>query len=521
MPAPIRAGLARIGSFIGGFSTAQRVLAVLAIGLLALGVAGLAAWWSKPAYTPLFSGLSGSDANAVVEQLRSGNVPYELSDGGATVLVPEAVVYEERIKAAAAGLPASSEGGYTLLDDLGMTSSEFQQSVTYKRAIEGELAATIGAMQGVRTASVQLALPEETVFVSERVDPTASVFVETDAGTALTTNQVDAITHLTSAAVEGMSAEDVAVVDAEGNVLSAVGVGAAGGAETRAGDYEVRTTSAVQQMLDRIVGTGNATVAVAATISDESAQVTTERFEGGEETPALNESVDTETFTGTGGSQAGVLGPDNIAVPAGGDGDGTYTAEQRVTNNAVDKVTETRTIPAGAVARQTVSVAVDRDAATGLTVGAIEDLVAAAAGIDAQRGDEVSVELVDFSTADAERADAALRSAEARAEQDRLAELIRMGIIAAVTLVIGVVGAVLVARRLRPRREPLELDEPSPHYTQVLDFLPEPAALDAPVEPSGPDPAESRRNDISRMAQQDPERTAKLLRAMLDDRSSV
>jgi flagellar M-ring protein FliF len=521
MPAPIRAGLARIGAFVGGFSTAQRVLAVLAIGLLALGAVGLGAWLSKPSYTPLFSGLSGSDANAIVEQLRSGNVPYELADGGATVLVPEQSVYEERIKAAAAGLPASSEGGYTLLDDLGVTTSAFQQSVTYKRAIEGELAATIGAMKGVRSASVQLALPEESVFVSEQVDPTASVFVETDAGKTLTTEQVDAITHLTSAAVEGMSAEDVAVVDADGTVLSAVGVGATGGAETRAGDYEARTTAAVQQMLDRIVGTGNSTVAVAATISDESAQVTTERFEAARETPPLNESVDTESFTGTGGSQAGVLGPDNIAVPAGDGGDGTYTSEQRVRNNAVDKVTESRTIPAGAVARQTVSVAIDQDAAAGLSSNAIEELVASAAGIDAERGDEVSVELVNFSTADAERAGAALRTAEAQAEQQRMDELIRMGIVAAVVLVVGIVGSIVIARRLRPRREPLELEETMPHYTQVLDIEPEPAAIDAPTEPVGPDPAESRRSDIARMAQQDPERTAKLLRAMLDERSTV
>lgn len=521
MPAPVKAGLARIGAFVGGFSTAQRVLAVLAVGLLVLGVVGLAAWLTKPSYTPLFSGLSGSDASAVVEQLRSGNVPYELADGGTTVLVPEQVVYEERIKAASAGLPANSDGGgYALLDDLGMTTSSFQQSVTYKRAIEGELASTIKAMKGVRSASVQLALPEETVFVSEKVDPTASVFIETEAGTSLSTTQVNAITHLTSAAVEGMKASDVAVVDADGNVLSAVGVGASGGAESRAADYETRTTAAVQQMLDRIVGSGNSSVAVAATISDESAEVTTERFEGTDETPALNESVNTETYTGTGGAQAGVLGPDNIAVPGGTGGDGTYTSEQRVQNNAVDKVTETRSIPAGAVARQTVSVAIDRTAAKGLSSNAIQDLVAAAAGIDRQRGDAVNVELVDFSTADSERATEALRSAEAQAEQDRIAELIRWGAIALVTLVVGVVGAIIIARRLRPRREPLELEEAVPHYTQVLESAPEPIALDAPTEPIGPDPAESRRSDIARMAQQDPERTAKLLRAMLDDRSA-
>lgn len=532
MPAPLKAGFAKLGAVVAGFSLAQRVLAVLGVAVLVVGIVALTTWLSKPAYTPLFSGLAGADANAIVEQLRAGGVPYELADGGSTVMVPESAVYEERIKAASAGLPASTTGGYALLDGMGMTTSAFQQSVTYKRAIEGELARTIGAMSGVQAASVQLALPEESVFVSEQQNPTASVFIETQAGKGLSTSQIDAIAHLTSAAVEGMQVEDVAIVDAAGNVLSAVGVGSAGSADTKAGDYEQRVQTSVQAMLDRIVGSGNATVAVAATISSETAQVTSERFEGAAETPALNESVDTETYTGTGGAEAGVLGPDNIAVPAGDGGDGTYTSEQTVRNNAVDKVTETRTIPAGAVARQTVSVAIDRGAAGGLSVADVQSLVAAAAGIDADRGDQISVELVDFSTADADRAGAAIAEAERQAGDAQLAELIRMGVLAAAVLIAGIVASVVISRRLRRRREPLELEAGVPHYTQVLSLEPETVPLPA-LDPdaggpdsgvNGPasiDPARDRRADIARMADQDPDRTAELLRAMLDDRTPV
>lgn len=525
MPAPLKAGFAKLGAVIGGFSIAQRVLAVLGVAVLVVGIVALTTWLSRPAYTPLFSGLAGADANAIVEQLRADGVPYELADGGSTVMVPESAVYEERIKAASAGLPASTTGGYALLDGMGMTTSAFQQSVTYKRAIEGELARTIGAMSGVQTASVQLALPEESVFVSEQQNPTASVFIETQAGKSLSTTQIDAIAHLTSAAVEGMKVEDVAIVDAAGNVLSAVGVGSSGSADTQAGDYEQRVQASVQSMLDRIVGTGNATVAVAATISSETAEVTSERFEGAAETPALNESVDTETYTGTGGGQAGVLGPDNIAVPAGEGGEGTYTSEQTVRNNAVDKVTETRTIPAGGVARQTVSVAIDRAAAGNLSVADVQNLVAAAAGIDADRGDQISVELVDFSTADADRADAAIAEAERQAGEAQMAELIRMGVLAAAVLIAGIVASILISRRLRRRREPLELEEAVPHYTQVLDLEPPTVPLPAldpnPVDtdPAMVDPARDRRAEIARMADQDPDRTAQLLRAMLDDRT--
>lgn len=124
----------RMGAVLGAFSVAQRTIALIGIAVLAVGIVALTAWLTKPAYTPLFSGLSPEDASAIVEQLRTDNVSYQLTNGGSTVLVPEANVYEERLAAASAGLPSATSGGYSLLDEMGVTSSEFQQSVTYKRA---------------------------------------------------------------------------------------------------------------------------------------------------------------------------------------------------------------------------------------------------------------------------------------------------------------------------------------------------------------------------------------------------
>ncbi|MGW9271123.1 flagellar basal-body MS-ring/collar protein FliF, partial [Microbacterium sp. NPDC055599] len=266
MPPAVAGAFQRIRRVIAGFSLAQRTIAIIGVAVLALGIIALSSWLTRPTYTPLFSGLSATDANAVVEQLRSASVPYELADGGATVLVPEKDVYDQRLAAASAGLPSANSAGYSLLDDMGVTTSEFQQSVTYKRAIEGELAATISAIDGVSAASVQLAIPEESVFVSETVDATASVFVETAGNSTLDQKQVEAIVHLTSAAVSGMKPENVAVVDQTGRTLSAVGVGSTGGLDQQAGDYEARVTASVQQMLDTVVGPGNATVTVVAEI---------------------------------------------------------------------------------------------------------------------------------------------------------------------------------------------------------------------------------------------------------------
>ncbi|WEO78972.1 flagellar basal-body MS-ring/collar protein FliF [Cryobacterium sp. SO2] len=527
MPAQLSAVFRRLGGAIRDFTVAQRTVAIIGVAVLALGTAALTMWATQPSYTPLYSGLSGSDANTIVEQLRTDGVSYQLSDGGATILVPEADVYDERLKAAAAGLPSASTGGYSLLDNMGVTASEFQQSVTYKRALEGELASTIEAMKGVQTASVRLAIPEATVFTEETADPTASVFVATQNGVSLNADQVQAIVHLTSASIDGMAPTDVAVIDASGVVLSAVGVGATGSAGQQAGDYEERVRSSVQAMLDKVVGTGNATVVVAADVSTEAAQRVEESFTAPEGTPALNEAVTTESYSGSGGTAAGVLGADTAAT---GDAatDGTFTSEDTTRNNAINKVTETRTIPAGAINRQTVSVAVNADVADGLNVGNITSLVSSAAGIDVARGDAVTVEVVSFNAAGADAAQAALAEAAAAEAAERNAGILRVGLIVAGTVVAFVLGLIVYARRSRRQsRESIELSE-LVQAQSSLDPPTVPFALQQPMAPLVIDPmptrayalpdGDQRLADIDALALRDPQSTAEMLRGLMDDR---
>jgi flagellar M-ring protein FliF len=532
MPQQVTSFFRRIGDTIRGFSFAQRTIAIIGVAVVALGITGLTMWAAQPTYTPLFSGLQATDASSIVDQLKTDGVPYELTDGGGTILVPQQKVYDERLKAASAGLPTASTGGYSLLDKMGVTSSEFQQSVTYKRAMEGELGATIAAMKGVKTASVRLAIPEDTVFVSEKKDPTASVFVETQNGVTLTADQVQAVVHLTSAAITGMQPTDVAVIDASGTVLSAVGTGAVGGADKQASDYETRVRSAVQAMLDKVVGVGNATVVVAADLSNESAQRTEETYTTPTNAPSLSETTNKETYTGSGGSAAGVLGPDNIAVPSGTDGNGTFNSESATKDNAVDKVTEQRTIPAGAINRQTVSVALNKDAVSGVSETEVRSLVNAAAGIDAKRGDSVSVEMVNFSQAGATEAAKAIQQAKDAAAADQLSGIIRTSIIAVAIIAAAIIAFALFRRGRKRSAEqaalldetdtlaldtlpfPLSIDQ-TPTVPMQLDPVPEPPATSAEVE------ADRRRAEIESLAERDPQKTAEFLRSLMEDRQNV
>ncbi|MDR6972269.1 flagellar basal-body MS-ring/collar protein FliF [Leifsonia shinshuensis] len=534
MPQQVTSFFRRIGDSIRGFSLAQRVIAIIGVAVVALGITGIAMWASQPSYTPLFSGVAASDASAIVDQLRTDNVPYQLTDGGSTILVPQEKVYDERLKAASAGLPASNTGGYSLLDKMGVTSSEFQQNVTYKRAMEGELGNTIAAMKGVKTASVRLAIPEETVFAADKKDPTASVFVETLSGVNLSADQVQAIVHLTSAAVPGMKPTDVAVVDADGTVLSTVGGGATGGADKQASDYETRVKAAVQDMLDKVVGAGNATVAVAADVSTESAQRTEESYTAPTDAPSLSETTQKETYTGSGAAGgAGVLGPDNIAVPNGTNGNGSFNSESSTKDNAVDKVTEQRTIPAGAINRQTVSVALNSDAVGGVSANEIRNLVNAAAGIDVKRGDSVSVEMVPFSKAGATEAAKAIKEAKDAAAADQLTSIIRTSLIAGAIVAAAIIAFALFRRGRRRAAEnaelaldadslaldaspfPIALEQAAPTVPMQLDPLPDPTPDPAEVE------ADRRRAEIEALAERDPHKTAEFLRSLMDDRAGV
>lgn len=549
MPARVQSALGRLVAVIREFTVAQRTLAIIGTVGVVVGAIALGAWLMKPNYSPLFSGLSGTDASAIVEQLKTDGVPYELADGGTTILVPDESVDKERLAAAAAGLPGDKTAGYSLLDDLGVTSSEFQQTVTYKRALEGELSKTIEGLDGVSTASVKLAIPQQTVFVSQQTAPTASVFLDLKPGVTVSKEQVKAVTHLVSASVDGMSPTDVAVVDQDGDVLSTVGGQEADGGAA-GGDYETKTSAAIQTMLDKVLGAGNSTVVVTADVSQESAQRTEETYSTPDGSPALSESVQSDgTGSGTSGTGAtGVLGPDNIAVPSGTSGDGSGStsgsgtgtgASSTVRDNAIDKTTETRSIPAGELTKQAVSVAVDSDKVK-VSTGAIRAMVSAAAGIDAKRGDVVSVQRMSFAKTNAADAKSALDD-QRSAEGDRsTTQLVTTGIIAgAVLLGLALVLVVLMrAGRRRAEQTALALGElevnplgplfPGGAAAEAttpgrLDAAPAPAPIapapdPVPVEVAGVDRV---RASVEALAGQDPERTAEYLRSLMDDRQPV
>src|SRR5579862_3003343 len=211
-------------NFVDGFTPGQKAMTILGVIAVVLASMAFSHWSSSTNYAPLYTSLSGPDAGKVTQALDSAGVKWQLADGGATVLVPAALVYKERVALSAQGLPASSDD-LSLLDKEGITASDFVQRVDYQRAMQGELEKTIEAIDGVASATVNLTIPPDQVFAGATADaPSAAVLVQPTAGTTLSTDAVQAIVHLVASSVPNMTPDSVTVADSNGNVLNAPGM---------------------------------------------------------------------------------------------------------------------------------------------------------------------------------------------------------------------------------------------------------------------------------------------------------
>lgn len=169
-------------------------------------------------YAVLFEGLNSSDSALVIQHLQTNNIPYKIPKED-TILVPKNVVYEQRIALSSNGIPKSSKVGFEIFDTQNLGTTEFEQKVKFKRALEGELGRTIESLAPIQKASVHIALPEDTVFVSKEIPPSASVVLEIRPNMFLSANQIDGIKNLVSSSVPKLTKENVAIINQNGEAL--------------------------------------------------------------------------------------------------------------------------------------------------------------------------------------------------------------------------------------------------------------------------------------------------------------
>ena len=266
-------------------SIGQKISLVVAVlGIIGLSV-GIMNWTAGgTSMRPLVSGSDSKDLGEVVELLKSNQIEYEISESGDSILVPEDKLAGMRMEMAMKGLPKSGDVGYEIFDEGNFGISDFVQRTNYTRAIQGELARTISAMDAVRSAKVFVVQPENNLLLSEDPNdrPSATVYVDTG-GNTLDKSQVNAIQFLVSRASKGVNKSFVTVVDNQGNTLSDEddGGGVAGVAGQMMKAYEAqerRLETKIETMLNKIVE-GGVVARVSVNLNTESLTSLDEKFD--------------------------------------------------------------------------------------------------------------------------------------------------------------------------------------------------------------------------------------------------
>ena len=186
--------------------------------VLALGVV-FSAGRSNQDYRVLFANVNEGDGAAIITALQQMNVPYQFTEGGGAITVPQGLVYETRLKLAGQGLPKAGNVGFELLENQKFGTSQFVERVNYLRGLEGELARSVSSLGQVKSARVHLAVPKPSAFVREQERPSASVVLTLHPGRMLDGPQIAAIARLVSSAVPGMRVQEVSIMDTESGIL--------------------------------------------------------------------------------------------------------------------------------------------------------------------------------------------------------------------------------------------------------------------------------------------------------------
>ena len=389
-----------------------RRMALLATGLLSIAlVVGLVFWSNQVDYGVVYSGLSSEDAGAVVKRLQEKKIPYKISPSGDTVSAPADRVPELRMELASAGLPRGGHVGYEIFDQKSLGATEFEQQLNYRRALQGELARTINSLDEIQQSRVHIAIPKESLFIDQQKKPTASITLKLKSGRSLRQNQVDGVAYLVASSIEGMSPDDVLVVDSKGNILSRPpGDTKMAKMSTSQVEYqrnmEKDLAGQVQSMLENVVGKGKAVVRVSADLDFRGTEKTEETYDP---ESAVVRSTQKQTERNTAGGGTGTA----AGAATAGSGSEREKSDETV-NYEINRVVNKTILPAGEIRKLSIAVVVDGvytkndkgeeafQERPKKEIEQLEDLVRKSAGLNTTRGDQVAVTSMPFSHADAD-----------------------------------------------------------------------------------------------------------------------
>jgi flagellar M-ring protein FliF len=422
----------------GRMGAAQKLFSLLVLAMLAAVLIVGVMWAREPNYAVLFSIQDEKDGGHIVAALQQQNIPYRFSQSGHTILVPQALVHDTRLKLAAQGLPKGGLAGFELMENQKLGISQFAEQVNFQRGLEGELARSIQSLVAVKGARVHLAIPKQSAFLREDQKASASVLVSLAPGRSLDQAQVAGIVNLVAFSVPQLTPKNVSVIDQDGKLISQqadptrdAGLDAAQIRFLR--EIENAYVQRIEAILAPIVGNHNVRAQVAADIDFSQTDQVAETYRPNPTpTTAIRSQLTSETGSGT-PPAAGIPGalsnqppapataplvqPAQSAAAAAAAGQQNFSRNSTV-NYEIDKTVRHTKVAPGAVRRLSVAVVVNyrkdtpkdpKDAAkvqaTPLSendLKQINELAREAMGFNKERGDTLNVANAPFSQVEKE-----------------------------------------------------------------------------------------------------------------------
>jgi flagellar M-ring protein FliF len=374
----------------------ERLGAAAKTGLVlgAAALLGLGGWLASSAfaveYRVLFSELAEADAAAIVERLQESNTDYRLANGGATILVPAAGLYDTRLSLMSGDTPLTGGIGFEIFDNQGLGATEQSQRVSYQRALQGELARTIATLDNVKQARVHLVLPDSTLFKRDTQEPRAAVTLQLKTAAVPSREQIAGVQRLVAASVAGLDAAKVVIVDQRGVTLSgladldAAAVSGEGRLTTKR-DVEAYITRKITAVLDETYGSGRAIVSVDVTLNFDEIRRTVQDL-----LPVRAQSGDGRVLPRVQVNSGVAYDDPTWAI----DTDGNAAARPGNSSTRVEyeygrRIEQVIAAPGG-VTRVSIGVIVPA-ALDAASLEQIREMVKVVAGVDEARGDEVIV----------------------------------------------------------------------------------------------------------------------------------
>ena len=483
----------------------QRALLVAIVVTFTLVGGLLVHWAQRPDMRMLYQELAPEEAAQITEKIDEKSIAYELRNGGTSIYVPKEHVYQLRLDMAKDGLPEGEQGGYKIFENEKIGVSPFVQSVNLKRALQEELAKSIQMIDGVDHARVHIVRSEQTLFTSEAGKTTASVVLRLKPGYRLSGLNIAAITHLVSGSVEGLTSDNVTVIDSQGRLLSGESDPATASGAGTVQDYRERVEQSledkVEELLTTVLGPGRAKVRVHAVIDMNSVSTITEKYEP--KGVATKEEITTGSETEAGNMAAA----GSSTAPGNTKKDETIVTEYQVGKTVTQEVVlpgEIMSLSVAAVVDLSLADVNEADAGGQTAVimdsNDVEKLIENALGLDLAGGDSLKVVNARFQN-----------TTDLLPEADVPGGLDYLAITGQASLGIMAICALLVLRMFRNAKKKVQLKTESGHPPGVegaTGFLPGGSGSSEPL---------LLRRQIAHALESNPERVRQLFASWIED----